>query len=264
MRLFTARRLIVLSLVVVLGSLAVSFRAEQRWDEARALGAQLEVAYDAIDHRRPVLVGEPVEGSAHAYYDRALVLLGDDAANRPQADEDFEGLARLCADEPEELAALRAELVETYGEALELLAEGARRTDGGAPFEWAAGFELGVPRLSSAGHLVTLAVADAELRLAAGESEAAVDRILQGAQFTGDLMRAPTWISMAVGQSLLAGSGRHVLLDPGLLERLPDDALARLEMSLPAEAKPEPPKPKPCWTALNSLAHWQTFAIAGL
>ncbi len=234
MRLFTPRRLILTSLLACIIPLAVSVEADARWADARDLAGGLESVAKAVDHHRPVLVGESVEGSAHAAYEQALAVLGE------TPDADFDLFRKVRDGNAPELPAVRVALMETYGSALEHLAEGARRTDGGQQVDWSEGLSVSVPSLRKSRHLVDLAIADAELLLAGGDPEAATDRVLQALQFAGDMMRAPTYISHAVGQALLTTAGKAPMIDRGMLDRLPpaclarlDEGLARLDASLP-------------------------------
>ncbi|MDF1800919.1 MAG: hypothetical protein P1V81_17250 [Planctomycetota bacterium] len=230
MRLFTPRRLILTSFVLLVASMAVtttvSRHAEVRWAEARSLGAELELVARAADHKRPVLVGEPVSGQAYEAYEQAFEALGD------SPDADFQLFRRLREQGAPEVPAVRVAVVETYGQALVHLAEGARRTDGGQPVDWSEGASVAVPSLNLARHLADLAIADAERLLAEGDPEAATDRVLQALQLAGDLMRGPTWVAHAVGQAILTTAGKEPLLDRGLIDRLPPECLARLDEGL--------------------------------
>lgn len=226
MRLFTPRRLVLVSLVLVFGSLAVTAREAAAVDELRLAGMSLERLVKQGSQPRSTLYGEGLAGVAFDGYDEAIELLS------PFIQDEWSALQKVCSDEEDLRAPLRAALLTKHRASLAALKRGAHSLEVRGPDDWEASLGGHVPSLMDARHVVNLAVLAAEEALAAGDDEAAVDALLDAAQFGADLMSGPSSIGEMIGCALIQIATQGALLRLGMVDALSAPQLERLAASL--------------------------------
>lgn len=218
--------LIGLAILLLLGGAAVTQREGTARADMWSAGRRLEALVDGVDRTRAVLYGDEAEGAAFDAYAAALGELSPDVM------EGWEAYRTAFEAGDAETRALGVALVEANQGSLQALRRGAHARDAKWRVEWERGLSAHIPSLKDCRNLAKLAWVAAELELEAGDAAAAVDVILDSAQFGGDLAQSPSQIGELVGDAVLSVTLRGGLLDPGLLWRLPEAEVARLAAGL--------------------------------
>jgi len=218
--------LIGLATLVLLGGAAVTQRAGTARADMWSAGRKLEALVDGVDRTRAVLYGEQVEGAAFEEYEAALLDLSPDVM------DDWVAYRQAFEERDAETRALGVALVEANRGSLRALRRGAHAADAKGSVEWERGLSAHIPSLMDCRNLANLAWVAAELKLEAGDSAAAVNVLLDSAQFGGDLVQSPSLIGELVGNAVLSATLQNALVDQGLLWRLPKPELVRLAAAL--------------------------------
>jgi hypothetical protein len=215
-----------LAVLVLLGGVAVTAQEGAAVGRIAAEGRQFEALVDGADWRRAPLYGEPVGGAAFDEYEAALASLDEHVLCEWGAYREAFDAGEADANE------LAQALVAANRSSLEALRRGAHAADASWEMDWERGMGAHVPSLMDCRSLANLAWAAAEVELAAGSPAAAVDVLLDGAQFGGDLLQSPSLIGGFIGRAVLSASLQDALVDHGMLQRLPAPELARLAAAL--------------------------------
>ena len=187
---------------------------------------EMEQALESQESERPVLHGEPIDGSAFDEYKLAAGLVSD-AAN-----DDWIACRNATLNGDKCATDLREELVAQHSEMLAALERGAQSASGKFTVKWKAGFEIEVPKLMANRTVVNIAVLAADQHLDKGRADLAVNALLDAMQLGRDLMESPILSNEMIGAALLYIASRDALIDGGLLEKIPSSELARLERAM--------------------------------
>jgi len=226
MRFFTPRRLIFLSTTLVFASFAVTARESAALGQMRHAGLQLELRLSALSQSRVPPYGDGIDSVAIDEYDAAIELLS------PGILDEWGELQKVCPDEGSLRSELRTALLDKNRECLAALKRGAHSLEVRGPQNWEAGLSGQVLSLMAARNVVNLAVLAAEEALAAGQPAAAVDALLDAAQFGADLMSGPSSVGEMVGRALMQIATQDALLRQGMVDALPEPELERLAGAL--------------------------------
>ncbi|MFT5292213.1 MAG: hypothetical protein ACI8PQ_002652 [Planctomycetota bacterium] len=229
----STRLAIGLALAALFSGIALVSIEQRALNEMLAAGQRLEELVDAQEFMRAPLYGEETDGSAHDEYSEATRLLA------PDLYDCWRAYRAACEAEPgSELhtsaSPLRAVLVAGGQASLAALRRGAHCVDAEQAVDWEEGWGDQTIKLMAARNLVNLAVMAAEEHVQAGRQKAAVDVLLDAAQFSADLVQSPFGISQMIGCALLRISTRSALVQHELLRSLPSGELERLAEALAA------------------------------
>ena len=161
---------------------------------------------DAVDGRRPVLYGEATLGNAWSAYQVAIALAVKDTMFAEQVRPSMR--AKM---QPRAIAALLGK----HNEILVQLRRGAHCERARDPVDWSKGFSSAKNLLVLRG-VSNLVVTKALAQIEAGESEAAVETLLDGAQVGRDLMHSHMLVNEIIGCAILQISTCEVMQDLAL------------------------------------------------
>lgn len=212
-----------LAFVLTLTSLQ---RSRTAWEEALGSVEELQGAFEQRRGRRTLLRGEPSEGLAFESYARAVAQTSPKRISRLAIE-----LGRCFqAFESEDPSARqeRRRLLLANKASLDALAQGARCADASFRLEWERGFSGRLPMMLEHHSLVRLGILAAQSALDHGDSERAVQHLLDNAQLGCDLLHTPVGTVSLTGCLLISITTFEALVDQGMLQRLSPEGLRML------------------------------------
>jgi hypothetical protein len=197
---------------------------DRRWDQLAERADALQEWLEAEDVQRPVLYGVASQGDAWPAYNSAIDLIREDDPERQ-----VRPAVRSTLD-PDELQ----RLLTAHEETLTMLRRGAHCQQVRDPIDYSEGFMVSgfMPDLLATRSLANLAVTQALAKIDEGHPVAAVETLLDAAQFGRDLMHRQPLIAEMIGCAILTIATIEVVEQNDLLDRLPPPALERLGSGL--------------------------------